>query len=125
MQRLAIVISFLLITSLHTACGGARSTGPGGGLNAITVSSNAAISWDAPTEYDDRTPLPPSSIIGYQIYVGKTKDNIRLYNNIYDAGITSFKLGELGKGIRFIAVSCYDADGGQSRLSAVIAVNII
>ena len=111
-----------------SACGGARI--PNQNINAtaqsvFTLSSNSSISWQAPSTYSDQTPLALSDIGGYHIYVGTDYSNMRLSSNIVDPSITEFRLNSIGKGIRFIAVTCYDIKGSESHFSSIVTVNII
>ena len=104
------------------ACGGARSPELDG---VNSVSSNSFISWQYPSAYEDQTPLPLSDIAGYHIYIGTTEKKMRLSKNIYDPTITKLSLDKVGKGVHYIAVSCYDVYGAESKFSSIIIVNII
>ena len=107
MRTIMIHISFAVATALLlSACGGAR--GPGGaGLGILTVSSNSYLSWQPPSSYQDESPLPLSDIGGYQIHVGTNEENMRLTDDITDPSITEYRLGDLGQGVLYIAISLF------------------
>lgn len=127
MHRILTHILFTAATVLLlSACGGARAPGIGdAGLgHVLSASSNSYISWQPPTSYQDESPLPPSKIGGYQIHVGTSEENMRLAASM-DPSITKYKLGDLGQGIRYIAVSCYDIYGAESQFTQIIVVDIL
>ena len=122
------LVFYAFLIFFLTACGGARSPEFGDRASAtdiISVSSSSYITWIPPSKYQDESPLSLSDIAGYQIYAGTSRDKLYLNTNILDSSITSFKLDKLGKGLRYITITCYDTEGVESNFSKVLVLYII
>jgi hypothetical protein len=68
------------------------------------------VSWTAPTEYSDGTPLPPENIGGYRINYGTTSG---VYTVQIDAGnVTSYLVFGLQLNVPYyFSITAYDLDG--------------
>ena len=126
MSKYIFNISVMLLSLsvvLSTSCGKGGDSNQGD--NNIVVASNvSSLSWTPPQSYEDKSALPVSKIGGYKIYIGTSKENMQLNTDINDPAITEFGLGGLDKGVYYIAVSCYDAELSESRLSPVIIIEL-
>lgn len=120
------ILIIVLISLFQSACGGARSSATqfSPDDNFVNVSSNSSISWHAPTEYTDATPISLSEIGGYHVYAGTSENSLSLIANIPSSTATTFSLSRLGKGIRYITVTCYDINGVESGFSTLLVLNI-
>jgi len=91
----------------------------GSGSNAVamlTVNVNGTlqVSWVAPTENVDGTPL--TDLAGYKIYYGDQSRNYLGSVPVNDATATSFDV-TLASGEYFVAMTARDADGNESAYS--------
>jgi len=141
-KRIKNFILLILISTVITACGGGGGTtvnnddatidnipSNANPVNApveelIEASNSSSISWSAPTTYEDGSTLSPAELGGYRIYVGSDRDNLSLNTDISDSADTNFSFAALGNGIKYIAVTSYDTNGNESRLSDTMGVNI-
>ena len=87
----------------------------------ITVTSNTpqtevTISWIAPTENTDNTPL--TDLTGYKVYYGLSSDNL---TGVLVDNSTSKKISGLSRDTYYFAVSAVNALGVESELSNVVS----
>ena len=90
-------------------------------LSAAKVySSQATLSWDAPTTNADGTPL--TDLNGYSIYYGTTFNN---YSQVIDVGkVTTYTVASLTDGTYYFAVTAYDTSGNESNYSNEVSKTI-
>jgi len=86
------------------------------------VGRSASLSWLAPTENTDGSPL--TDLAGYKIYWGQSPSNLNNSVTVIDAGITSYVVDELTRGTWFFSVTAVDADGLESSFSNISAKTI-
>jgi hypothetical protein len=89
-------------------------TGPGGNvMEMITVSvvSPIAISWIAPTENVDGTPL--TDLAGYRVYLGQFSGSYTDVERLDDAHATSHVMA-LPTGSYYVTMTAIDAQGNES-----------
>ena len=83
---------------------------------------SATISWTAPTENEDNSPL--TDLAGYIIYYGTQAGQYT--NTIYvdDPNTTSYEVKNLSPGTYYFAIVAFNYDGGQSDLSEMEAKTV-
>jgi hypothetical protein len=87
-------------------------------VNAATTSGSATLSWQAPVQYTNGSPLPASSLDGFRIYRGSSAGNLRAVAEV-DGRATSFVVQGLAPGTHYFAVTAVTTDGVESGPSAV------
>lgn len=85
----------------------------------------ASLSWTAPVENSDGTPLALSEITGYRVYHGTTSTNLSLSEVINDSSITSNTITNLPSGTHYFAVTVYTTSGVESEFSNVVSKVIL
>lgn len=80
------------------------------------MDDQAALSWSAPTQYTDGTPLPSAQLGSYSIYKGTTASNLA---KIQEVPNLSYVDDNLLAGTYFYAVSAKTVAGVESSLSAI------
>ncbi len=76
---------------------------------------SATLSWTAPTERINNTPLP--DLAGYRIHYSQESGNHSNQVVINNPGITTYVVDNLSSGIWYFAVSAFDSTGQFSDLS--------
>ena len=125
------VIGILLIGSLLAACHhdhsttGAQTGAQTGGQTGAQTSSASlkalTLSWDAPTQNADGTPL--LDLRGYRIYYGTTPQ-VRNTVEVDNPGLTTYVIDNLRAGTYYFAVTSYNRAGVDSLLSSEISATI-
>jgi len=83
---------------------------------AATPSSTAvSLSWAAPTENSDGTPL--TDLKGYKIHYGTESQNYSGSISVENPTVTTFLVDTLPAGTYYFAVTAYNAAGAESSLS--------
>jgi hypothetical protein len=136
------LFSLLLALSLAMAgCGGggggAGSTTDAGGSTGGTAadggsstngnttegSATVTLSWSAPTQRADGSPIAMSEIGGYRIYYGTRSGNYVSDVRIDDPYTTTYTINGLAAGSEYyLAMAAYDSQGLESSLSREINV---
>ena len=89
----------------------ACSGGDGGSAGST---GSALLSWVAPTERADNTPLVLSEIAGYRIYYGVKAGAYLGKIDINDSTATEFLVSGIPPGAYFIVLTTIDRDGLES-----------
>jgi fibronectin type 3 domain-containing protein len=113
----------ILLLPLLFSCGG----GGGGGSNETDNGNSnrtVSLSWDAPTTRTDGSFMPLSSLMGFRIYIGTSKDNLQAQIDIEDADAENYTTESLDPGTYLFAVSAYDVYGLESDLSNIVSKQI-
>jgi hypothetical protein len=122
----AVVIAGLLLTacgdnvgvvqSTGAAVSGARSTSPvtpaPPAPPASPTTGSATLSWSAPTENTDGTPL--TDLAGYHIYYGTTNGAWTSTVTVLDAAETSYVVSGLSSGTYYFTVAAFNSEGVDS-----------
>ena len=95
---------------------GADSTGP------IQLQS-ALLSWVAPAEREDNTPLSLAEIAGYRIYYGLTTGDYQYDIEVSDASSTEINVS-LPAATYYAVMTTIDADGRESMFSNEVILGI-
>ena len=82
-----------------------------------SAASSAALSWLAPTQNTDGTPL--TDISGYHVYLGTDPNNLTATADLTDASATSYTVTNLSPGKWYFAISAYNAEGTDGDLSNI------
>ena len=94
--------------------------------SAITVSAavagRATLSWDAPTQRVDGSPL--TNLAGFKLYYGTSAGNLSNVTQVADPGARSWVIENLTVGTWYFAASAYDQGGVESARSNVASRTI-
>lgn len=76
----------------------------------------ASLSWTAPTQYEDGTPLPTSEIQSYKIYYGTAS---KVYSSSISVTPTtlSYVVSNLSNGTYYFAITTVATNGAESAYS--------
>jgi hypothetical protein len=85
--------------------------------NAPAALGSATLSWNAPTQNTDGTPL--TDLAGYTIYYGSSPNALMQNIQVANAGATSYVVSNLSSGTYFFTVAANASDGTQSAQSSV------
>ncbi len=116
----------LYIPLLLTACSteenynGATGAGPSSGAGIKEV----ALSWVAPVEREDGTPISMSEIAGYRVYFGTSAGNYTNKVDIADSNTMQVILSSLAADTYYIVVTTYDMDGRESAYSTEVLTSV-
>jgi hypothetical protein len=108
-------ISILCAGLFLVACGGSDAQ-----QAPINLTTHTQLSWQPPSIRVDRTALDENAIQGFQIYKGRTPDNLKPYQYIDDPLIHSLHILEIPVGVYYFAVATVDSHGVEGQLSAVV-----
>lgn len=80
--------------------------------------ATATLSWTAPTENTDGTPI--TDLAGYHIYYGTSPSELTQTITVAGAGATTYEISGLAEGTYYFAVVAYNSagvDSGQSNVA--------
>jgi hypothetical protein len=83
---------------------------------------SATLSWTAPTQNTDQTPL--TNLAGYTIYYGLSPTALTQTIQLADPNATSYVVANLGAATYYFAVAAYSSLGYESANSAVVSKTI-
>lgn len=93
---------------------------------SITVlaatSARATVSWAAPTQRTDGTPL--TNLAGFRIYYGAAADDLSQIIEIRDPGARSWVVEDLTRGAWYFAATAFDQTGAESSKSNTVSKTI-
>lgn len=93
---------------------------------SITVlaatSARATVSWAAPTQRTDGTPL--TNLAGFRIYYGAAADDLSQIIEIRDPGARSWVVEDLTQGAWYFAATAFDQAGAESSKSNTVSKTI-
>ena len=89
-----------------------------------TGTGTASLSWTAPVDNSDGSPLELSDIGGYRIYYGTSSDNLSLVEDISDSSITEETFTSLPQGTHYFSVTVYNTAGVESEFSNIVSKTI-
>jgi hypothetical protein len=94
-------------------------------VNAAPASGqDINLSWVAPVEREDGTPISMSEIAGYRVYYGASQGNYTNEVEIADSNTMQVTLSNLTTGTYYIAVTTIDTDGRESGFSQAVSKSI-
>src|SRR5262249_30901180 len=107
----------------------APSTRPVAGSSSSVKSSNVStapkaltLSWSAPTDNTDGSPLV--DLKGYKIRIGTSSGVYTQTVNLDNAGLDRYVLDNLSAGTYYFAISAYNSAGTESPLSGEITTTL-
>ena len=114
-----LIVSFAFLTSACSSGGDGSDAGAG----ASTIANGVAeLSWVAPAEREDNTPISLSEIDGYRIYYGNEEGS---YENVIDVGNNwEHTVNGLSAGTYYFVVTTVDIDGRESAYSTEVSITI-
>jgi hypothetical protein len=89
---------------------------------SITVTGNATLSWTAPTQNTDGTPL--TNLAGYTIYYGTSASALTQTIQVASPSATSYVVSGLSSGTYYFAIAAYTTVGTQSAQTAAVSDTI-
>ena len=108
------IVYAIFITVQLTACSTEENFG-GAGTGTGTISI-ASLSWVAPSEREDNTPISLSEIAGYRIYYGTAPGDYQYELEISDAYNDVVDISLL-QGTYYAVITTVDVDGRESVFS--------
>jgi Fibronectin type III domain len=90
--------------------------------SAATTTGSATLSWSAPTENADGTPV--TNLAGYRVYYGTSASDLSQSIEVAGATTTSYVVENLPAGTYYFAVAAYDTSGTESQPSDVASKTI-
>ena len=78
------------------------------GIPAVT------LSWVAPSEREDGSPLSMAEIAGYRVYYGRSQGNYTHTIDVNNASTMEITLSDLAAGNYYMVVTTVDVDGRES-----------
>jgi hypothetical protein len=83
----------------------------------MTAEGRASVSWQAPTERTDGSPL--TDLAGFRIYYGESRGRLQYVIEVADPGARNSVVTDLTPGTWYFAATAYDASGAESSRSNV------
>ena len=111
--RAILIVSAMLLTACNDNVTVQRWTD----AMAASASTSAKLSWLAPSQNTDGTPL--TDISGYHVYVGNDPNSLATVLDVADGSATSYTVNKLTPGTWYFAISAYTNDGVEGELSSV------
>lgn len=102
--------------SISVSDGSASATLPQFGISVDQLgTSSTTLSWTAPTQNEDGTPL--TDLAGYKIYYGKSSRSYTDQVRIDNPGITSYVVDNLTPDTYYFAATSFNSSGVESGFS--------
>ena len=120
----AITVSPTSTTGYTLTCsgaGGSASDSVTVTVNPIGTAGDINLSWVAPVEREDGTPIMMSEIGGYRIYYGTTPGSYPDHVDVTDGSTMTATLIGLASGTYYIVVTTYDVNGRESAHSSMVS----
>jgi hypothetical protein len=123
----------LSVSPAATAIYTLTCSGEGGSTSdSVTVTVNEPapsgqdinLSWVAPAEREDGTPISMSEIAGYKIYYGTSQGQYTTSIDINDGSAEGYTITGLPSGTYYIVVTTYDVDGLESGYPQAVSTSI-
>lgn len=102
--------------------GKAQASGQARVTVSQSVAGRAALTWQAPTDNVDGTPL--TDLAGFRVYFGNSANDLRYVIQIADPGARSRVVEDLTVGTWYFATTAYDKSGEESARSNVASKRI-
>jgi len=115
--KLISLLVAIFLTAQLMACSTEENFG---GAGTLSLSS---LSWVAPSEREDNTPISLSEIAGYRIYYGTTQGDYPNKIEINDASEDVADIS-LSQGTYYVVITTVDMDGRESVFSEEIILNV-
>ena len=90
--------------------------------SAVPATGSATVSWIAPTENTDGSPL--TNLAGYRVRYGLSAGRMAATADVPNPGTTSIRIEGLGAGTWYFTVSAYTNVGVEGAQSAAVSKTI-
>jgi hypothetical protein len=116
----AAALSLVLMVSVSGCGSGSGESGFGDGASVSDIDGykgrikirTLSLAWDAPLNSDG---TPMTNVVGYKVHYGTSSG---VYDKTVDNGMNkTCMLTDLSRGMYYVAVTCYDANGIESSFS--------
>ena len=84
------------------------------GVDEAPTSADITLSWVAPAEREDGTPISMAELAGYRVYYGTSAGNYTTQVDINNGSTMNVTLSGLATGTYYIVVTAIDVDGRES-----------
>jgi hypothetical protein len=125
---LSRILLALFVSSLLAACNTEENYGVSGGSGTagggIVQGAAISLSWNAPYEREDGTPIAMSEIAGYRVYYGMSQGSYTEEVDVKDGSTMEVTLDGVASGTYYIVVTTYDVDGRESGYSDEVVKTI-
>jgi hypothetical protein len=115
------ILAVFIVLILMSACSSEENYGLDGGSGTsgggIVQGAAISLSWTAPYEREDGTPISMSEIAGYRVYYGTSQGDYSEGVDITDSSTMQVTLNNVPSGTYYIVVTTYDIDGVESAYS--------
>lgn len=91
--------------------------------SASAFAGDATLTWTAPTARTDGTPL--TNLAGFKIYHGTSSTTLSVVVDVPGATVTSRVLTGLPSGMRYFAMTAYDANLRESAQTSTVSKTIL
>ena len=92
------------------------------GAAPLPSAASATLSWEAPTENEDGSPL--TDLAGFKIYYGNSPDALNQAINITDSRTLTYMVASLTPGTWFFAIAALSASGAESAQSVAVSKTV-
>jgi hypothetical protein len=93
-----------------------------GSAAAPSATGSAALSWTAPTQNTDGTPV--TDLTGYNIYYGKSPSALTSVISVSGPSSHTYNIGNLASGTWYFGVRAYNGQAEESSMSTVVSKGI-
>ena len=90
----------------------------------LTTTGGAVLSWTVPTTREDGSPLAPTDLAGYEIYVLAEATGESNVISVTDPLATQYDVAGLAPGVYYFSMAALDTAGNKSALSAVVSKKV-
>ena len=94
------------------------------GADEANTSAEINLSWIAPSEREDGTPISMAEISGYRVYYGPSQGDYTNQVEVSGSANMQVTLSDLAAGTYYIVVTALDNDGRESGFSTVVTRSI-
>lgn len=102
--------------------GGTGAIGDGGVI--LEGTQSIALSWVAPVEREDGTPISMADIAGYRVYFGIREGEYTNEVDVHGSDNMQVSVDRLPTGTYYIVVTTVDSDGRESAYSETIIASV-
>jgi hypothetical protein len=88
----------------------------------VSSTSTVSLSWAAPTENSDGTPL--SDLTGYNVHYGTKSQTYSKVIEVANPGLTDYVVQDLAAGTYYFSVAAYNTTGTESPLSSEVTASV-
>ena len=112
------------VSGQTTDTGTGQTVDTGTGQTGSTAAGEITLSWVAPVEREDGTPISMAEIAGYRVHIGPSQGNYTNQIDINDSNTMQATLSNLPAGVYYIVVTAFDTDGRESAFSQEVTRTI-